>query len=59
MQISTKMSNSDFYTNLPRFTSYNYLRNQRKKHQLDFELHAVLHFNFQNHFIYYLLLVLS
>jgi hypothetical protein len=34
------MSYSDFYTNLPRFTSYNYLRNQRKKHQLDFELNA-------------------
>jgi hypothetical protein len=55
MQISTKKSNSDFYTNRPRFTSYNYLRNQRKKHtqtkkQLDFELNAVLHFNFQNHF---------
>jgi hypothetical protein len=27
----TKKSNSDFYTNLPRFTSYNYLRNQREK----------------------------
>jgi hypothetical protein len=44
------MSNSDFYTNLPSFTSYNYLRNQRKKHQLDFELNAILHFNFENHF---------
>jgi hypothetical protein len=45
------MSNSDFYTNLPRFTSYNYyLRNQRKKHQLDFELKAILHFNFDNNF---------
>jgi hypothetical protein len=31
-------------------TSYNYLRNQRKKHQLDFELNAVLDFNFQNNF---------
>jgi hypothetical protein len=47
-KISTKKSNSDFYTDLPRFTSYNYLRNQRKKHQLDFELNVVLHFNFEN-----------
>jgi hypothetical protein len=37
------MSNSDFYTNLPRFTSYNYLRNQWKKT-------PILHFNFENHF---------
>jgi hypothetical protein len=50
MLISIKKSNSDFYTDLPRFTSYNYLRNQRKKHQLDFELNAVLDFNFQNNF---------
>jgi hypothetical protein len=51
MYISTKKSNSDFYTDVPRFTSYNYLRNQRKKkHQSDFELNAILHFNFENHF---------
>jgi hypothetical protein len=27
-----------------------YLRNQRKKKQLDFELNAILHFNFENNF---------
>jgi hypothetical protein len=49
-QISTRKSNSDFYTNLPRFASYNYLRNQRKKHQLNFELNAILHFDLENNF---------
>jgi hypothetical protein len=27
-----------------------YLRNQRKKKQLDFELNAILHFNSENNF---------